>query len=232
MDIGRLESLLFEKHVVKAGQDHTGHDNDSTFVSAAFLDTVIPDFEIRVLRVFDGGKRTLDQQRLEVSTSLGDTAAFLLSGALAILRGKAGPGAEMLSGFEDRHISPGFGNDITGRSFCDAGDVGSKLDQIIIGIGKLCDGIVQPADDGIKIGRMFPAEFHFEGLVIGNFITNNGGDNIISFVLSPPEEPVTAGNEVGVESGGPLFLVRGDTFTRGFVKQRLAYVLRITLICA
>ncbi len=53
MDVGRLESLLFEKHVVKAGQDHTGHDNDSTFVSAAFLDTVILNFEIRVLRVFD-----------------------------------------------------------------------------------------------------------------------------------------------------------------------------------
>ena len=27
-----------------------------------------------------------------------------------------------------------------------------------------------------------------------------------------PEEPVTTGNEVGVESGEPLFLVRGDAF--------------------
>ncbi len=60
MDIGRLESLLFEKHVVKAGQDHTRHGNDSAFVSAAFLNTVILGPEIRVLLVLDGSKGTLD----------------------------------------------------------------------------------------------------------------------------------------------------------------------------
>lgn len=88
--IGRLESLLFEKHVVKAGQDHTGN-----------------------------------------------------------------------------------GNDITGGGFRDAGDVGSKLDQIIIGGGELCDGVVQPVDDGIKIGRMLPTELNFESLVIGMFYSGS-----------------------------------------------------------
>lgn len=136
MDIGRLESLLFEKHVVKAGQDHTCNGDNGTFMTAALLDTVILDFKIRILFVFDGSKRTLDQQRLEVSTSPGDTAAFLLPGALVILRGKAGPGAEMLGGLKDRHVSANLGNDITGGGFRDARDVGSKLDQVNIGIGE------------------------------------------------------------------------------------------------
>lgn len=35
---------------------------------------------------------------------------------------------------------------------------------------------------------MFPAEFNLESLVIGKFITKNGGDNIISLILSPSKE--------------------------------------------
>lgn len=65
--------------------------------------------------VFDGSKRTLNQQRLEVSASPGDTAAFLFPGALIILRGKAGPGAEVFSGFEDRHVCPDLVGDPHGN---------------------------------------------------------------------------------------------------------------------
>ena len=49
MDIRRLESLFFQEHVVKAGQDHTCYGNNGTLMAAALLDTVILDFKIRVL---------------------------------------------------------------------------------------------------------------------------------------------------------------------------------------
>lgn len=38
MDIRRLESLLFQEHVIKAGQDYTCYGNNGTFIAAAFLD--------------------------------------------------------------------------------------------------------------------------------------------------------------------------------------------------
>ena len=54
MDIRRLKSLFLKERVVKAGEEHTGHGNDGTFVAAALLDAVILDPEIRVLLVLDG----------------------------------------------------------------------------------------------------------------------------------------------------------------------------------
>ncbi len=60
MDIRRLESLLLQKHVVKAGQEHTCNSYDGTLMSAALLDAVILGPEIRALLVLDGSKSTLD----------------------------------------------------------------------------------------------------------------------------------------------------------------------------
>ena len=60
MNVRRLESLLLEKHVVKAGQEHACYSDNGTFVSAAFFDPVTFCPEIRVLPVLDGGKGTLD----------------------------------------------------------------------------------------------------------------------------------------------------------------------------
>lgn len=128
MDIGRLEGLLFEKHVVKAGQDHTCNGNNGTFMAAALPDTVIFGPKIRILLILNGGKGTLDQQGFEVSPSSGNPAA-LLPGALVVLRGKAGPGAEVLSGFEYRHVCPDLGNDVAGGGFGNAWDIGGKPDK-------------------------------------------------------------------------------------------------------
>ena len=69
MNIRRLESLLFQEHVVKAGQDHARYGYDSTLVTAALLDTVILVLEIRVLFVLDSSKCALNQQRFQISTS-------------------------------------------------------------------------------------------------------------------------------------------------------------------
>lgn len=188
MDIRRLESLLFQEHVVKAGQDHTGYGNNGPLMSAAFLNAIIFDPEIRVLLVLDGSKGTLDQQGLKVGTDPGDPAAFLLTGALIILRGKTGPGAEMFSGFEYCHICPNLSNDITGGGLCDAGNVRGQLDQVIIGAGEFYDGIVQPANDRIKIVCMLTAELYLESLVIGDLVADNGSNDIIRLILSPFEE--------------------------------------------
>lgn len=201
MDVRRLESLLLQEHVVKAGQEHAGYGDNGTFVSAAFFDPVILEPEIRIALVFDGSKRTLNQQGLKVSASPENTAALLLAGALVILRGKPGPGAEMLSRLEDRHVRADLGNDITGGSLCDARDVGGQLDQFIIGFGEVCDGIVQPANDGRKVIGMLPAELHLDGLVIGNFITNDGGDHITGFILSPLKEQLFAVTGVELLAG-------------------------------
>lgn len=107
----------------------------------------------------------------------------------------------MLSGFENGHVRADFGNDITGGGFCDARDVRGQLDQLIIGFGENCDGIVQPANDGREVVGMLPAEFHLEGLVIGNFVTNDGGDNIIGFILSPFKKELFAVIRVEILTG-------------------------------
>ncbi len=60
MDIGSLEGLLLQEHMVKAGQEHTRYSDNGTLVSAALFDPVILDPEIRVLLVLDSSKCTLD----------------------------------------------------------------------------------------------------------------------------------------------------------------------------
>ena len=60
MNVRRLESLLLEKHVVKAGQEHACYGDNGTFMSAAFFNPVIFGPEIRILFVLNGGKGTLD----------------------------------------------------------------------------------------------------------------------------------------------------------------------------
>ena len=137
VDIGRLESLLFEKHVVKAGQDHTCH-----------------------------------------------------------------------------------GNDITGRSLCDAGYAGGQLDELAIGIGEFYDGIVQPANDGREAVSMLPAESHLESLVIGNFVTNDGGDHIIRLVLSPFKKQFFAVFRIEILSGQEVFNDGGSGFAESVREDR------------
>ena len=149
-----------------------------------------------------------------------------------VLRGKTGPGEEMLGGFEDRHIRTDFSNDIAGGVYGNAWEVRGKLDQIVVRIGEFCNGIVQVVNDSVKIMRMVAAEFHFEGLVIGNLITNDGDDNNMEMFFKDIEngnpvftsgfhadlrtvmfkEPVTADIEVRIESGEPLFPVSGNAF--------------------
>jgi len=187
---------------------------------AAFFDTVILGFEVRILFILNCSKCTLDQQGFQVNACPGDPAALLLAGALVILRGKPGPGAEMLCGFKDRHVAPDFGNDITGRGFSNAGDIGGKADQIVIGFGEFCDSIVQSADDGRKVVGVFPAEFHLECLVIGDFIANDRGNNTVSLIFSPTKKKGFAILRVKILSGKQVFDNRGSRFPKSVGKDR------------
>lgn len=94
----------------------------------------------------------------------------------------------MFCGFKDSHVSADFGNDMAGRSLSDTRYVKSQLDEIIIGLGELCDGIVQPVDDEIKVRGMLAAEFLFQSLIIRKFIANDGSDNIVSLIFCPAQE--------------------------------------------
>ena len=89
----------------------------------------------------------------------------------------------MLSRFEDRHVRADLSNDITGGGLRDARDVRGQLDQLVIGFGEFYDGIIQSANDGREVVGMLSAEIHLNSLVIGDFVTNDGGDNIIRFIL-------------------------------------------------
>ncbi len=107
----------------------------------------------------------------------------------------------MLSRFEDRHVRADLSNDITGGGLRDAKDVRGQLDQLVIGFGEFYDGIVQSANDGREVVGMLSAEIHLNSLVIGDFVINDGGDNIIRFILSPSKEQLFAVFRIEILSG-------------------------------
>ena len=119
----------------------------------------------------------------------------------------------MLCGFEDRHIHPDLGNDITGGGLCDARDVRGQLDQVVIGAGEFCDGIVQPANDRIKIVRMLTAELHLESLVIGDLVADNGSNDILRLILSSFEEELFTVFRIKILTGQKVFDDGGSRFS-------------------
>ena len=121
----------------------------------------------------------------------------------------------MLGGFENRHISPNLGNDITGGVLGDAWDVTGQLDQLIIGFGEFCDGIVQLADHSVKVVRVLPTKLDLEGLVVGNFITNDGSNDIISLILSPLDKKFAAVFGIKILPGEKILDDGGSGFAEG-----------------
>jgi len=77
---------------------------------------------------FDRGKRTLNEQRLDVNPGAADTSCFLLSRALIVLLSKTGSKAKVLGGREDQHIHTDFGDQGNCRKSIKAGNGTNKID--------------------------------------------------------------------------------------------------------
>lgn len=153
MDIRRLESLLFQEHVVKAGQDHTCYGNNGALMAAALFNPVILDSEIRVLLVFE--------------------LTDLLDGVVA------------------------------GRDDVELVKVGDPHGIFIVGL-PACN-----SPDVFRVGDN-DMDVFFEVIKDEDSVFTSGFHADLRTVM--PQEPVTAGNEVRVEGGEPLFPIRGDAF--------------------
>ena len=76
--LGIVGFILLE-NVVNGSEQHSCNGNDSFFVTPALFQVFIASADLRIAFLADCAKRTLNKQRLDVSTGSANSGGFLFS---------------------------------------------------------------------------------------------------------------------------------------------------------
>lgn len=117
--------------------EHPAHGDDCFLVPTAGLDPAVAFLTFEVLVIFDDGIRDLNQERLQIAASTGNTGGFHFLVALVVTRATASSGNQVLCGEKYRHIHANLRDESDSRQQCGR-EIRNCADQLqLVGIG-LC----------------------------------------------------------------------------------------------